>query len=243
MVKVGRKRPRYCGPGEFRAICDAAKDPLWLAFLMVVYTSGLRLMEAINLTWSDIDFEVGAVHVTRKTASEYVQAWTPKDKELRRIPLPEQAINLLTAWQPLAPEGCPYVFMELGRWEFFRQAVEEGRWKKGKHLVNNMLRRFKTLCRKAKVGPFTIHDLRRSCITNWAQQLPIHVVQELAGHSDIKTTQQYYLSVRPEDVAKAQAIQAALVKDILPVNATDPKLTQTGKKRVFPGKMPTEVKS
>lgn len=71
-------------------------------------------------------------------------------------------------------------------------------WRGGQWLINNVLRRFQTLCRKAGIEAFTLHDLRRSCITNWAAHLPIHVVQQLAGHSDIKTTQHYYLAVRAE---------------------------------------------
>ena len=103
-------------------------------------------------------------------------------------------------------------------------------------LVNNVLRRFKTICRRAGVGPYTIHDLRRSCITNWAQHLPIHVVQQLAGHSDIKTTQQFYLAVRAEDVKKAQTVQESLLGNILPADPTDPLLTHFGQKRAFPGR-------
>ena len=101
----------------------------------------------------------------------------------------------------------------------------DGKWRVGQDLVNNVLRRFKTLCRRAGVGPFTIHDLRRSCITNWAKQLPIHVVQQLAGHSDIQTTKQFYLSVQSEDIATAQAQQAALLPPIPRADLTDPKLT------------------
>ena len=94
-----------------------------------------------------------------------IQPWQPKDHEMRTLP-PEQAVSLLTAWQAAAPEECPYVFMEHGRWEYYRRQVSEGRWRPGLDLVNNFLRRFHTLCRRAGVGPYTIHDLRRSCITN-----------------------------------------------------------------------------
>jgi integrase len=171
--------------------------------------------------------------------SGYVQAWSPKDHELRTIPLPEQAITLLTRWQAAAPERCPYVFLDAGRWEYYRQEVDAGNWVKGRDLMNNVLRRFKTLCRRAGVGPFTVHDLRRSCITNWARHLPIHVVQQLAGHSDINTTQQYYLSVRAEDVVQAQAVQQSLLGKILDSGATDQKLTNSARKRTFPGKRAT----
>jgi site-specific recombinase XerD len=50
-------------------------------------------------------------------------------------------------------------------------------------------------------------------ITNWAQHLPIQVVQELAGHADIKTTKEFYLSVRPEDfVLASKVIQKVMAK-------------------------------
>ena len=80
---------------------------------------------------------------------------------------------------------------------------------------------------------FTIHDLRRSCITNWARKLPIHVVQQLAGHADINTTKKYYLSVQDEDIRKAKKVQKALLGELTSV-ATDPTLTHSGRKRDFP---------
>jgi len=125
--------------------------------------------------------------------------------------------------------------MEHGRWEYYRQSVADEQWKTGQHLVNNLLRRFKTICRKAGVGHYTLHDLRRSCITNWAQHLPIHVVQRLAGHSDIRTTQRYYLSVRDEDIEKAQKVQAKVLGKIPTKHLTDPKVTHSAQKRDFPG--------
>ncbi|MCE9554585.1 MAG: site-specific integrase [Planctomycetes bacterium] len=233
MMKVGRKRIPYCSPKEFHEILARAPGILWQTLVVVLYTAGLRLREAMNLTWADIDFARGELHVTRRDAAGFVQAWSPKDHECRTIPVPDQAIDLLTRLQAVAPEKCPYVFMEQGRWDYYRQRVLDGTWKKGKpDLMNNWLRRFKTLCRKAGVRRFTIHDLRRSCITNWARQLPIHVTQKLAGHGDIHTTQMYYLSVQDEDVVKAKSVQAQLVGQL--PEATDPKLTQTAQKRDFP---------
>jgi integrase len=236
MLKIGRKRPAYCNPMEFTGIFRAAPDSLWRALLVVLYTTGVRLREALNLTWSDIDFGAGQLHVTRKVAVGFVQAWTPKDHEMRTIPLSQPAIDALTAWQSIAPESCPYVFMESGRWQYYRQQVTDGRWSASADLVNNVLRRFKTLCRRAAVGPYTVHDLRRSCVTNWARRLPIHVVQQLAGHSDINTTQQFYLSVRPEDVAEARAVAGSLLARLPKSEVTDPKLTHSGQKRAFPGR-------
>jgi integrase len=59
---------------------------------------------------------------------------------------------------------------------------------------------------RAGVAKCTLHDLRRSAITNGAGQLPIQLVQELAGHSDIATTRKYYLTVRSEDMLSANKV-------------------------------------
>ena len=39
-----------------------------------------------------------------------------------------------------------------------------------------------------------------------AGQLPIQLVQQLAGHSDIATTRKYYLTVRSEDMVSANKV-------------------------------------
>ncbi len=66
------------------AFRDTTAEPLWRAMLVLIYTTGIRLREPMNLTWSDIDFTSGIVHVTRKSAKAYVQAWTRKDHELTK---------------------------------------------------------------------------------------------------------------------------------------------------------------
>jgi len=210
-LKIGSVRKGIISPETFAGIYNCTTDAFWRAFLVMLYTTGLRLREATNLTWCDIDFESYQLHITRKKAAGLVQAWTPKDHQMRMIPLPAQTINLLAAWKSMAPEGCPYVFMGERRWAYYHRQVERGRWRACQDLLNNLLRCFKTICRRASSRPYTLHDLRRTCVTNWAGQLPIHVVQQLAGHSDMRTTQRFYLSVQPQDLDKARAIQSSLL--------------------------------
>jgi integrase len=243
MLRVGPTRPRYISREVFGSIYSQATDTFWRAFLVVMYTTGLRLREAMHLLWRDVDLHAGRLHVTRRAGIGLVQAWTPKDHEMRSIPLPPQAISLLATLQGISPRGCPYVFLEPGRWEYYRSTVEQGRWGPHRDLANNQLRRFQTLCRRAGVEEFTVHDLRRSCITNWAKKLPIHVVQQLAGHSDIQTTRQFYLSVQAEDMARAQALQAEVLAVIPQGDLTDPKLTHFAPKRAFPGRQGRKAKT
>jgi integrase len=44
-------------------------------------------------------------------------------------------------------------------------------------VVNNLLRGFGKIGRRAGIKNCNPHDLRRSAITNWAQKLPIQIVQ------------------------------------------------------------------
>lgn len=116
-LKVGSIRKDIIQPEVFAKIYGFAPDAFWRAFLVTMYTTGIRLWEAINLIWSDIDFTCSLLHISRRKANGLVQAWTPKDYEMRLIPLPAQTVKLLIAWKSVAPEGCPYIYMEKARWE------------------------------------------------------------------------------------------------------------------------------
>jgi len=83
-------------------------------------------------------------------------------------------------------------------------------------------------------GLGTFHDLWRTCITNWAKHLPIHVVQQLAGHGDINTTRKYYLSVQVDDLEKARQVQLQILAD----NPTDQEMTNSAGKTPVSGRQP-----
>ncbi len=83
---------------------------------------------------------------------------------------------------------------------------EAGDWTPISDIINNVPRDFDVVRRRAGVKKCTLHDLRRSAITNWAQKLPIQVVQQLAGHASMATTRKYYLAVRSEDLASANML-------------------------------------
>jgi integrase len=94
-------------------------------------------------------------------------------------------------------------------------------------MANNVLREFNRHVRKAAIKPngtLSIHTLRKSCIQNWANELPINVTEELAGHSSIATTHKYYLQVDEYNRAKAAAVIDSLLVN---ANAQDEKPEMT----------------
>jgi integrase len=223
--KVSLKPVPYVDTEEFQAVLASAMSTWWKTLLTLAYTSGGRRDELLNLTWADIDFNKRNVRFFPKEASGSLLAWEPKDHEGRIVPIPDDTIQLLADLQSTASELSPYVFISEKRLVHILSRRHKGNWKQDNDLVNNLTRNLKVMCTRAGVKSFGLHDLRRSCITNWAQVLPVHVVQKLAGHSDIKTTQQYYLAIRQSDLEAARQIQSR----VLGTDLTDPKLTHFGK--------------
>jgi len=205
------KPPRYISIEEFNKVFNASKNFWWKAFLILAYTSAGRRDELLNLTWADVDFENQNVSFFPKQTSEILLAWEPKDHESRIIPIPPETVQLLANLQAESEEGNPYVFIKTNRLKHILRRRSEGTWQPDDEIVNNLTRSLGVICRRAKAEFFTPHDLRRSCITNWAKKLPIQTVQQLAGHSDMTTTLKYYLSVQKSDLKTARELQSKLL--------------------------------
>jgi integrase len=161
--------------------------------IVIGYCCGLRLGEVINLTWSDVDFDAHRLRVVRKAPSQQHVAWTPKDKDMRIVPLPDAAVSLLAELQLSAAGGQEYVFVN-----------SKGPAAGARVTQSNLWRDFQAIREKAGVPKCSFHDLRKSYCTNLANAVPLHVVQELAGHADIRTTRKHYLKVREEQIDSAR---------------------------------------
>jgi len=201
--KLTPKTIRYLSTKEYHALIENNNRLWWKAFISVAYCCGLRKGEILNLTWNDVDFINQLIHVRAKERSKDNLAWESKTHENRSVPMPEQTAQHLANLQAEAQEGFSYVFISPERFELITLLQKKAKWSNLKAIKNNLNRDFDVVRRKAGVAKCTLHDLRRSAITNWAQALPIQAVQQFAGHSNITTTKKYYLAVRKEDVEKA----------------------------------------
>ncbi len=139
----------------------------------------------------------------RPHSSTSLLGWNPKSRKNRIVPMFDESTQFLVDLHAQAKECFPYIFISPQRLKRIRERQKIGKWNLRSQIINNLDRDFHILRCKAGVDYCVPHDLRRSAITNWAKKLPIQVVQQLAGHSDISTTRKYYLAVRPEDLASA----------------------------------------
>lgn len=204
--KTTESKIRYVEVKEYRALANEAKDVWWNALISIAYASGLRRNEILHLTWADIDFENQQIYINPKKETVETIEWEPKDHEKRVLPMADETVQLLVDLQTQAEEGFPYIFISPERFKRIRERQKVGKWNPRSEVINNLRKNFHAIRRRAGVTECTLHDLRRSAITNWASQLPIQVVQQLAGHSDITTTRKYYLTVRSEDMVSANKV-------------------------------------
>ena len=224
---IGSVQPRakrIFSAAEVAAMVEVAPDCWWRALLWLLWTSGLRIGEALNTQWADLSGGFVVVSAKRRgkfTAGgrEYpVLVFSAKSHHERRVPLVKEAKRLLRELRDYhEPPRSRYVFLSLDR----LRALEAGPMDLGKQppanaLVNNMGRDFEVIQRKAKAllgGEWEIgsmHDLRKSYASAMARAggrdgkpLPINELKELMGHAAITTTAAHYLGAGEDATAGA----------------------------------------
>ncbi len=165
--RVPKPRPYVYSTEEVEALLDAA-DGVLTDVLLLLADTGLRIGEAEQLEWSDIDFDAGLLHVRIKAH------WRPKDKAERAVPMTERVSRMLRS-RPR--RGDRVFYTERGRPVRERTLLSElrrvqrsvGVTRGGLHTLRHY---FVSRCAAAGVDPFT-------CMA-WV------------GHADLKMVLHYY---------------------------------------------------
>jgi integrase len=144
-----------------------------------LYLTGLRKEELAHLAWNDLDFKRATLRLTAK------EGFAPKDYEEREVPMPRDLVAILKK----LPRTSIWVFPS----------------RKGKRLGRNeMLRRLKTVAKRAGVRNATLHKFRHTYATRLLENgCDIVTVQHLLGHSDLDTTRRY---LNPDQDLKRKAV-------------------------------------
>jgi integrase/recombinase XerD len=175
--KIKRSLPRSLTEEEVEALLSApvVSDPLGnrdRTMLEVLYATGLRVSELVNLRQSQIDLDQSVIRMPGKSGRE------------RIIPLSEVAIRALKGFsgsvreEILLERATDYLFPTRRGDHMTRQAF----W----HII-------KRYARKAGIATeLSPHTLRHAFATHLLNHgADLRVVQMLLGHSDLSTTQIY----------------------------------------------------
>ncbi len=220
--KVPKKKIRIYTDDESRRLLKAAREfmlssdlnfrPCWDLLILLALATGLRRAELLNCTWADIDFEQQVINITAKEETAGTWRWDIKDSDERTLPLTNEVTQLLIDHQGRQPEGYPYVFVPVSRYDAIQRLRTAGKWKYADSrlkVVNNFTPQFEKIQKAAKVKKGQFHDLRRTAITNWfANGMSENDVMVLAGHSNFATTHEFYLAVADDLVDRARKAAA-----------------------------------
>lgn len=205
----------------------------------LAYTSGARFGELFNLTQENIDFDKGTLRLRSRDATPDLPPFHVKDHEDREIPLPRHTLRLVHGWLRRRPVGSPFLLVTperyrcvLARWR--RQQANGQEWL-NEFVVNNVMRDVRSHAKRAGLkldGTLTIHSFRKSCGQNWANNLPMNVVKEYMGLSEIKTTAEFCTTVSQDHTAHAQwVIEAVTMGHSSPNDAKVTPAANTGLRR------------
>ena len=160
------KLPDILSIEELRTIFKAIDNLKHKAILMAAYSSGLRLSETLNLTLSDLDSKRMMIHVR-----------SGKGKKDRYVMLSQVFLDICREY---------YKRYKPKKYLFEGQVKEKYSERSVQQIVRNA-------CTKAKIRKrVTYHTLRHCFATHLLESgTNLRTIQELLGHSSIKTTEIY----------------------------------------------------
>jgi len=139
------------------------------AILELMYASGLRVSEAVNVKLTDIDLESG------------ILTTTGKGSKTRRVPVGSSAVEWLKSYLVLRRRKQNIEVQNLFLTPLGRPI--------NRQIIYDLVREYAEQCGFQGVSP---HTLRHSFATHLIQnRADIRSVQQMLGHSDISTTQIY----------------------------------------------------
>lgn len=164
--------PIYCSKADlqklFASFTNSDKDLLDRAMLLTLYSCGLRVSELCSLKLNDVHFYQRQLKVLGKGEKE------------RLVPLNEVCIQAMQVYLDLCRprSSSPLFFLHKNGKVINRQYVH---------------RLIKNKCESLNLDPsLSAHSFRHSFATSLLDGgADLRIVQELLGHSDIRTTQIY----------------------------------------------------
>lgn len=207
LFKIPKKRVRIYTHDEFQRMLAACNSRLWRARVLVAKTTAMRRGEILNLTIDDVDFEKNVIYVQPKIDGKHTWEFTAKDDDLRTLPLVPEVKAILEEIRDELPDEQPYLMLSPDRYVRLMELKRRGKLLNRKKICpdENWKEPFSRIKQRAGIKKGTFHDLRRTCITEWLESgLKPHEVKELAGHSDIETTMNYYVAIRSDLTDKAR---------------------------------------
>jgi integrase len=164
----------------------------WRFFLQGLWLSGLRIDEAVQLSWDDE--EAFAIELAGRHPKFRIYAEAEKGRRDRLLPMTPDFAEFVLQVPP--SERAGYVFRLSGRCT--KRQMTSGR---ASRIVSAIGKSAGIVVNKADQKYASAHDLRRAFGTRWAARVKPATLQLLMRHKSIETTMKYYVHQDADDVA------------------------------------------
>jgi integrase len=176
LLRVDPRDPDFYTEEEMQALLKGIKDefPEHYPFFLTAFSTGMRHGELRALEWTDIEFSTSMIRVRRNKWRH--STGSPKGRRARNIPMHPFLLETLRAQREERPK-TKYVF-----------SLPDG----SQYGINAGRKAMQKVCEKIGLRRLRLHDIRHTFASLLCMKgQPLRVVQELLGHSDIKTTEIY----------------------------------------------------
>jgi len=169
------------------AVATRGAHPLnfneWPEFIVLDANTGLRCKEMLFLEFSDIDWNMGVLHIRNKKQTGFM----PKGRRERRVPLNGPAMAALKSMLGKKHEASDFVFHQ----------TDGAPWKA-------ILESFRSLLKRCGLNRSGVHILRHTFGAHLAQKgVDMAVIRDLLGHHSVTLTEKYYAHLVPGNLKSA----------------------------------------
>lgn len=179
---------------HFLSLFEKGEYNVELLFTVLFFT-GLRLGEALALTWRDVEFPTSTIHVTKSVyvnkGEEHISS-TKTKAGTRRIIINKKLLETLKEWKKEQTERLREFSTDTGKLQIFQDSPIT--------LTKNSIEKQykKILARDSSLKKIRIHDFRHSHASLLINQGEDYlVVKERLGHASITTTIDTYSHLYP----------------------------------------------
>lgn len=174
--KLEEKIPRSVNFEEIKSMLNEKEDWQNLrnnALIILLYGTGIRINEALNLKWSDFSNNC----FDDNDDAKYCRI-AGKGNKIRFVPILNETANFLKKYKDALSEKLKYVFV--------------GNSLKSKWHACSVARLFRKIILEKNLPKITPHSLRHSCATHLLKSgCNLRNIQNLLGHSNLETTKVY----------------------------------------------------
>ena len=196
-LPIEKRKMQFWTVKEFKHFLSLFKNDeynLELLFTVLFFT-GLRLGEALALTWKDIEFSTSTIHVSKSMyvnkGEEHISS-TKTKSGTRRIIINKKLIETLEGWKKEQTERLREFSTDTEKLQIFQDSPIT--------LTKNSIEKQykKILARDSSLKKIRIHDFRHSHASLLINQGEDYlIVKERLGHASITTTIDTYSHLYP----------------------------------------------